>query len=174
MVMRNYFFLGLLVFACTLINAQNDPPKTEAAYEKEYAWRIQQEQLFNTYIPADLADAFVQLNKLIDKDSRLKYKTLSEEEAMHKPFFSFGRWIAHNWQFYEGSRFAHYLRQLGLSHPDDMTRFVLVTYHRQLNGRPLEAKGLVETLAAARRSEVQQSQTILHEEVRKRPKDGGR
>ena len=149
-------FLFLALCCATLLTAQTDPRKpaeTRAEYEKRYERRIQQEQLYGVYIPRDIGDAFNELNKKIDAPSKAKFKALSEADAVRKLYFSFGRWLSHNWSFYEGSRFSHYLRGLGLTHPDDMIEFVIITYHRSLHKKPLDVKPLLERILAARKAE---------------------
>ncbi len=128
------------------------PPETLEEYQERYARRIKLTYLNEVYIPEDLGDAMLQFNKLISPESKQKFKAMTEADAATKLHFSFGRWIIINWGFEEGSRFSHYLKQLGLSHPDDMARFVVICYHRNLNKRPLEAKALIETLVESRRA----------------------
>jgi hypothetical protein len=167
--------LAFLAMAPLLLSAQK-PPETLEEFEKTYAYRIQQEFLYGTYIPKDLADAFIQFNRLIDDPSRQKFKTLDEEEAANRLFFSLGRWITHNWGFYGGSRFSHYLRELGLSYPDDMARFVIITYHRNLNRKSLDVKSLIERFQNERKMQEEErlkKGTIIHEETRKASKNGG-
>ena len=179
-IFQKYFgqrllFLGLFLAVSSWMSAQK-PPETKEEYEKAYEWRIRQEYLYEVYIPADLTDAFIQLNRLIDDPSRQKFKALDEEEATHRLFFSLGRWIIHNWGFYGGSRLSHFLHGLGITHPEDMARFVMITYHRNLNRKPLEVKALVERFQEARKKEAEEKRkegTILYEETRKVGKNGG-
>jgi len=76
-----------------------------------------------------------------------------------------------NWGFYEGSRLTAFLNQLDLYHPEDMARFVIITFHRSINRKPLEVKSLVEELQA-KRAELDQDRLlqgeILHQETRLR------
>ncbi len=146
------------------------PPATKEEFEKEYQRRIQLEYLDGQYIPKDLTDAFVELNKLIDTESKATFKTMPEEEAAHKLFFSFGRWITHNWGFYGGSRLSHYLRELGVTFPDDMAQFVIITYHRNLNRKSLDIKPLIVQFQEKRHKEHKaraEKGTVIHEETRK-------
>ncbi|HMN88766.1 MAG TPA: hypothetical protein PKD70_04605 [Saprospiraceae bacterium] len=159
---------SLLVGSSMWLLAQ--PPSSKEAFEKAYKERIKKEYLDGVYIPADLGDAFVRLNKLIDKDSKEKFKNASEEDAARKLHFSLGRWIIHNWGFYGGSRLSHYLRELGITHPDDMAQFIVVTYHRNLNRRELEVKALVEHYKEMRKKEHEarlEKGTVIHQEVKK-------
>jgi len=174
----NLYFSLILLLGLSSASAQSDsPPNNPQEFEKEYEWRIKRDRLYGVYIPKDLTDAFIQLNRLIDEPSRQKFKTMPEEEAASRLFFSLGRWITHNWGFYGGSRLSHYLRQLGVTHPEDMAQFIIIAYHRNLNRNSLEVKSLVERFRNKRFEEQEAKRkegTIIHEEIRKRPKDGER
>lgn len=169
---KQFLFLALgLAFSLSL-TAQR-PPETAQEYDKNYRRRIQQEYIYGVYIPSDLGDAFNQLNQLTDRESVQKFRQADEEMAVRKLHFSLGRWIIHNWGFYEGSRLSHSLKQMGLYHPDDMARFVIRSYHRSLNKKPIGAKEQVEALAEARQAAHLQRLTqgeVLQEE-RKPGKD---
>lgn len=102
------------------------------------------------YIPKDLDDAFKELSDLSSPESLQKFKLSDEMTAAKKLHFGLGRWIIYNWNFYEGSRFSHYLKQKGLSHPDDMAKFVMICFHRHLNNKPLEEEELIKVLVDER------------------------
>ncbi len=160
--------LALFLSNCYLLGAQ--PPVSEEDFDKAYEYRISQEILYGVYIPEDITDAFIQLNKLIDDDSRLKFKNMPEADAAVKLHFSFGRWITHNWGFYGGSRFSKYLNSLGLYDPDVMAKFVVITYHRNLNRKPLEVKALLEQFEKekqAKEASEKSQQKIISEQTRK-------
>lgn len=159
-----------LVLISTLLSVAQKPAETLEEYQKNYEWRIRQERLYDVYIPKNLDDAFAQLNKLIEEEDRAKFVTLTEEEAYEKLYFSFVRWITHNWGFYGGSRLSHYIKSLGITHPDDMARFVIVTYHRKLRNEPLNIKEIAESIKKVRQEEWEErieQGTILYEETRK-------
>jgi len=122
-------------------------------WKEEYNERIQKDYLFGVYIPEDMGDAFLQLNKLIDKDSKEKFQSAPEDVAVRKLHFSFGRWMIYNWQFYDGPRLSHSLKQLGIHHPDDMASVLIRTYHRYLNKKPLNIKDQVEAIEARKEKE---------------------
>ena len=157
----------------SLVTAQN-PAATEEQYDKKYETRIKQEYIYGVYIPKDLADAFGQLNKLIDKDSKKKFAEVPEDVAVKKLHFSLGRWIIYNWGFYEGSRLSHYLKQMGIYHPDDMARFIIIAYHRYCNKEELKVKDLIEEFKLKQEKEKEARKnkgTIIHEEKRQKPKN---
>ena len=164
--------LSYLIVISNLALAQQ-PPTTKDSYEKEFQKRIKKERLFGVYIPKDLGDCFIELNRLIDSKSKLKFKKHTEEEVARKLHFSLGRWIIHNWGFYGGSRFSVYLNKIGLNYPDDMARFIIVSYHRNLNRNKLKVKEQVEFYKAIRKKEMEERRKegkIIHEETRKRAK----
>lgn len=168
--------LLLLWCSSSLLLSQN-PANTETEYETAYKKRIQKPYLNQVYIPADMAEAFAEFNRLIDQDSKKKFKSVPEDIAARKLHFSFGRWMTVNWSFYEGSRFSHYLKQVGVTHPDDMARFVIISYHRYLNKKPLDIKEQVTFYQEKRKAELEarRSQgTVIHSETRQlQPKGSG-
>lgn len=160
----------------TLLLSQ-DPANNESEYEAAYQKRIQKPYLNQVYIPADMAEAFAEFNRLIDQDSKKKFKSVPEDIAARKLHFSFGRWMTVNWSFYEGSRFSHYLKQVGVTHPDDMARFVIISYHRYLNKKPLEIKEQVTFYQEKRKAELEARRAqgkVIHSETRQlQPKGSG-
>ena len=164
-----WLLLAILSLFSAGLSAQ-EPADSKEEFEKNYQQRIQQEVLFGQYIPKDLADAFVELNKLIDADSKIRFKSVPEQEAVHKLYFSFGRWIIENWGFYGGSRLSYYLRELGIAHPEDMAQFIIVSYHRNLNHKELNIKEQVTAYQEKRQKEHLErvsKGTVLKEETRK-------
>ena len=164
--MRNLILATLFLGSVFSISAQKD-----MTAEERYEWRLKQEKLYGIYIPRDLTDAFVELNKRIDAESKAKFKNAPEDLVAKKLHFSLGRWMMVNWGFYEGSRLTAFLNKLDIHHPDDMARFLIITFHRSINRTPLEVKSLVEDLKV-KRSELEQDRLlqgeILHQETRLR------
>jgi len=159
----------LLLAICFLGSCVSVFAQKEMTVEERYEWRLKQEKLYGIYIPKDLTDAFVQLNKRIDADSKAKFKNAEEAVVAQKLQFSLGRWMIVNWGFYEGSRLTAFLNQLDLHHPEDMARFIIITFHRSVNRESLEVKTLVEELKT-KRAELEQDRLlqgeILHQETR--------
>ncbi len=82
-----------------------------------------------------------------------------------------GQWIILNWGFYGGSRLSHYLRSAGVTYPDDMADFLILAYHRKLNGKPVVVKELATPFRERRKKEFQAEQKkgkVIHEETRKK------
>lgn len=161
------FIIALIMGSVGIAYAQ--PPGSETEYEKAHSRNINQEYLYGVYIPKDLTDAFVQLNKLIDKESKAKFISMPEEDAVSKLHFSLGRWMIINWAFYEGSRITVALNEMGVHHPDDMAQFLIRSYHRSLNERPIDVKGQLAALEEKKLKEKEerlQKGTVIYEEKR--------
>lgn len=156
------FFMILGILATFPVFSQTS--SVEEVQQKIYEERISKAYLYRTYIPSDLFDAFKQLVKLTDSKSLEKFKNVPEEIAVKKLHFSLGRWIIHNWQFYEGSRLSHHIRQMGITYPDDMAAFIIRSFHRHLNQQPLDVKGQViavqKRIEAERQEELEKSKVI--------------
>lgn len=163
-----------LLFFCfaNVLQAQEDTTKFRSESEK-YEWRLRQPVLYGSYIPKDVNEVILELNKKIDAQSKAKFSQVTEDEAATKLFFSLGRWMTHNWSLYEGSRLSKYMQDLGIHHPDDMVRFFIIIYHRSLTKQPLEVKALVAKFnerEEEQKKERLEKRTILHEEKKKVPK----
>ncbi|MEY4926123.1 MAG: hypothetical protein RI894_559 [Bacteroidota bacterium] len=128
----------------------NTSPKKDAIsiYEKEFQERIKKTEINGVYIPKDLEDALNQLDKLISEESKAKFKTHSEDESVHKLYFSLGRWIWTNWSLLDGSRLSEFFREYGIHHPEDIATIIIRSYHRRLNGKELNLKQQMEDLKA--------------------------
>jgi hypothetical protein len=148
--------------------AQDDaaPPSSAEDIKRNYEWRVQQSKLNGQYIPKDLFDAFAELNKLTDADARAKFIALTENEAGRK--FSLGRWITVNWGLYEGSRLGQYLREAGVSHPEDQAVVIMVCWHRSLKKKDINFKQVKDVLVAKRKREREErlkQMPVIKEEV---------
>jgi hypothetical protein len=127
------------------------PPATRSQFEEAYAQRIVQSKLDGQYIPKDIFDAFNELTRLTDTASRAKFKSMTEYEVEHKVFFSLGRWISTKWSLYDGSRYGQYLREAGISFPEDQAVATMICWHRKLNGKDIGFKEIKERLVAKRK-----------------------
>lgn len=174
--MNRLAILFTLLFCCAYaVQAQVDDTPQRSETEK-YEWQLRQSVLYGTYIPMDVNEVLMELNKKIDAPSKAKLANVTEEEAATKLFFSLGRWMTHNWSLYEGSRLSKHMQELGIHHPDDMVRFFIIVYHRSLTKKPLEVKALIAKFQEKEAEELRkrlEKGTILHEEKKKVDKPSG-
>ena len=81
---KRTFFLLFAMLVPFLVEAQK---KEADPYQEKYEWRVRQEVLYGVYIPKDVNEALVLLNRLTDEESKTKFKNLSEQAAVSKLFF---------------------------------------------------------------------------------------
>lgn len=164
----------LLVFTIAILIAGNinaQLPETGGEYNKEYERRIKKEYLNDIYVPKDLNDAFMEIKRLSDKRSIASFQGAAEDTVATKLYFSLGRWIVVNWGFHGGSRLSHWLKtNVGVSHPEDQAIFIIRTFHRSINKKPLNVKELATALKEHRQKERIKNKKVIKTETRKVPK----
>lgn len=159
-IVRQFAIISMFGIQATAFGQLAD---SEEQFDSLYALRISLAEINGVYIPVDLEDSFRELQRLSSAEDIEKFKSAPEEIVRDKLHFGLGRWIYVNWGFYLGSRFSHYLRSLGLEHPDDMTKFVIVSFHRHLNGEDLRIDEQVEYYKKQRERERQER--LMRQEV---------
>ncbi len=148
----------LLSFASLTVSAQS-----RAEYLETYEKNIRREYLNDIYIPADVEEAISELKELSDPAGLEKFRLAPEDVISHKLHFGLGKWILTNWNLRDGSRYGHYLRLMGISHPDDQVQFTIVSLHRHLNGQDLDIVSRAQ--AYAKKREEEQRKRLKGEEV---------
>ena len=178
--MKFFRILSLMCFTlaiATFTSAQDDVvfPKGEKGYEELYQRNIKKSRINGVYIPADLEDAFKQLDDLSPDEAKVKFMNASEEVVASKLHFGLGRWIFVYWNFIEGSRYVEYLRQLGITDHDHMIQFTIVSYHRYKNNKPIDVEGQVakyKELQEKKREELLKRREVIFQETRPIKKGG--
>ncbi len=170
------FILFLLSFFSNPLAAQTEgPPSDETEFEKQYQERIKKDKLNGVYIPKNLDDAMLQLDKIISAESQAKVKAIPEDSVCLAMHHRLGQWMILNWGFYGGSRLSHYLRSAGVTFPDDMADFLILAYHRRLNGKPIEIKQLAIYFKEKRKKEHEEELKkgkVISEEKHKKDTTG--
>lgn len=146
------------------MSAQNKS-KPFVSKDSLYNENIKKSRLYGVYIPRDIPDAVQKLMELTEEKARESLKKIDEETVARKLFFGLGRWMSYNWNFDEGSRFSHYLRNKGLYDTDDMVTFMLITFHRNIMNKPLDSDNLLKKIIADRQKkneeEKKKRETII-------------
>ncbi len=172
--LKKLLFFPFIALAFASMSAQTTRPalkpgNTPTEIAKSREWRIQQTQLGGVYIPIDIFDAFKELDKKLETEVKTKFIALKEEEVEQK-VSGLGLWMCQNWGFYDGSRFSEYLRQTGVTYPEDMARMTVVSYHRQCNKKELGLRELAQKYKDIRRKKHEErlkKATILQDNVKK-------
>ena len=136
-------------------------PSTPEELEKEYNRNIKKSIINGVYIPYDIEDAMKELEKKSPPKSLEKFKKAPEDIVAKKLHFGLGRWMVYNWNFYYGSRLERYLKNLGIEHPDDMADFLIICFHRHLNGKDLGIKELAEKFHKKRLEIIEKKRQVI-------------
>lgn len=152
------FIILLLTFFLAGMNAQNSVllKNDEVLPKQNYEENIKKEFINDFYIPKDIDDAFQELKRLSNKEGIEKFKNAEEAVVAKKLHFGLGRWIMVKWHMYDGSRYSHYLRLKGLSYPDDMAKFTIISFHRHLNNKDLEVEARIKVVKEMRDKEYRE------------------
>jgi hypothetical protein len=110
----------------------------ETRWAKEDSVRFSTDSLRGVYIPKNLEDCFIQIDKFWNDSTKLEVGQLPEDEFSGRAHLGFGMWMRNNWQLWGGSRLSKYFNVLGIYHPDDMSGIILDSYHRYLTGKDLK------------------------------------
>src|SRR5690606_10277026 len=98
--------------------------------EQTHATNLKADSINHVYIPKDLNDCFIQLNKILKPIDIEKIKS-SKGIDYH---MGLGMWIRNNWGLWGGSRLQQYFIKKGYDHPDSMSSIILASYIKWLNG----------------------------------------
>lgn len=168
-VVTMLIFLVALLMVPRISSAQVD--SFETVFNLQYEKNIKKERLNGVYIPRDMEDAFIELERLSDPAGIQKFRSAPEEVIERKLHFGLGKWMIVNWNLYDGSRFSHYLKEMGVSHPDDMAQFTIVSWHRHLNGKELELAERAKHYEELRKSLLENKTDIQRDSVKVQSRD---
>jgi hypothetical protein len=91
-------------------------------------------------LPATLDEALAELGRLLDDDQRALLRD-------YEPYFwhhGLGTALRNCWGLWaEHSPLRDWFRQQSIFHPDDMSSIVLASFHRRLNGKPIDLPGQI-------------------------------
>lgn len=97
--------------------------------------RLIAEKIDDIYIPKDLGECFVELDRILSEVDKKEMKTQPKKEDMVEYHMGLGMWLRNNWGLWGGSRLQKYFTDRKITHPDDMSGVILEYYHDWLNGR---------------------------------------
>lgn len=96
-------------------------------------------------IPKDLNDGLERLNFLVGEKFKNDFKSINEREAVEGiNFVGLGMQLRNEWKLWKGSDLCQYFLVIGVQEPEDMTRIILTSFHRRLNGRDIDLVRQVE------------------------------
>lgn len=141
--------IALLGIATVVTKAQD----TEEEILRIYKDRITRERINDVYIPKDIPDAMLELDKLTENKMALELLQANEDTVASKLHFSLGRWMQIHWGLGEGSRLMEHLKSRGLSFPDDMMDLLIRSWYRHLKGQAILEDALIQKYIQKRKQE---------------------
>ncbi len=115
-----------------------------------YARRFEKEEGTRDFIrmkrvPKNLDESFPILASELGANLE-KFKNLKEERLTGETHFTLGQWIRNEWGLWdeEGELHKWFLKELGIFHADDMSGIIITSFHRKLNGKPVDLKKQVK------------------------------
>ena len=112
--------------------------------KKDYLQKLQNDTINGVYIPKNLEDCFIQLDKLLSDEDKQTIKQLQSKEETIQFHHGLGMWLRNNWGLWGGSRLQQYMLDRKINHPDDMSATILMFYYDWLNGKNDEWKKFEE------------------------------
>ena len=107
----------------------------EIIEEREaYKRRIIADSINGVYIPKNLEECFLELNKLLKPKDVQAIKSLKSKDELSSYHLGLGMWLRNNWGLWGGSRLQQYFFEKEIEHPDNMSGIILNYYFDWLNG----------------------------------------
>ena len=103
--------------------------------KEEYLAKLDKDTLNGVYIPKDLQDCFVQLDKMISAKSKTEIKALKNKSETLKYHHGLGMTLRNSWGLWGGSRLQKYFLDRKINHPDGMSSIILKYYYDWLNNK---------------------------------------
>lgn len=118
-----------------LRQAQLEKRQERVAEQQKYQQRLTLEKINGVYIPANLRECFVELDKNLSEVDKNEMRALPKREDMIQYHLGLGMWMRNNWGLWGGSRLQKYFSDRGVGHPDEMSSVILYHYHDWLNDK---------------------------------------
>lgn len=105
---------------------------------KIYLEKLSKDSINGIYIPKDLKDCFLQLDKILSANDKEAIKGLKNKTETIKYHHGLGMWIRNEWGLWGGSRLQKYFLDKKVDHPDSMSSLILEFYYDWLHSKNTE------------------------------------
>ena len=167
--MKKIVALIILIVGYASATAQN--------FETIRDYKMVSDMINGIYIPADINEAITELdNNILSAEDRAYLMSLSEDEFLRNTHHNLGTYLRNEWGLWFDSRLATHLCALGISHPDDMSAYILAAYYRHHHDMDLpEIKGNYDYsgMRRATRTELWREYRLAAKYTRKFKRDEG-
>ena len=111
---------------------------------KKYQKKLQKDTINGVYIPKNLEDCFIQLDKSLSDEDKQTIKQLVDKEETIQYHLNLGMCLRNSWGLWGGSRLQKYMLDKKIDHPDEMSAIIFEFYYDWLNGKNDEWKKFEE------------------------------
>jgi hypothetical protein len=98
-------------------------------------------------IPATLAEAHAELERILPPEELAKIDAMKSEDEMIQYHHGLGTSLRNAWGLWRGSPLRDHLKELGFTHPDDMSSVILETFWCKRHGKDFRLKERAEKYA---------------------------
>ncbi len=118
------------------------------------------------YKPKNLEECLFKLDNMLTEADKDTIRSMQEDDFATSQHFSLGLYIRNNWGLWSKKELFHFFDSLGVTHPDDMSGLILVSYHRHLNNQEIDLEGQIKALNKSMKEYEQQIEDY-HNEIKK-------
>lgn len=129
--------------------------------------RMIAERIHGIYIPRNLGECFVELDKLLSEIDKNEIRALPKRDDMIQYHLGLGMWMRNNWGLWGGSRLYKYFHDKAMTDPEDMSSIVLFYYYDWLTDKKHSWK---DWEASPKRPFAESTDQRFTNEVNKTPK----
>ena len=97
--------------------------------------RMTAESINGVYIPRNLGECFIELDKALSEIDKNEMRALPKRGDMIQYHLGLGTWMRNNWGLWGGSRLYKYFYDKAVTHPEDMSSIVLFYYYDWLTDK---------------------------------------
>ena len=97
--------------------------------------RMTAERINDVYIPRDLGECFIELDRLLSEIDKNEMRALPKRENMIQYHLGLGMWMRNNWGLWGGSRLYKYFHDKAVTDTEDMSSIVLFYYYDWLTDK---------------------------------------
>jgi hypothetical protein len=98
----------------------------------------------NTKLPANLDEALIQLEQVLNEEDLNYIRSSTTEDAMNIFHFSLGMSIRNNWRLWKDGALKNWFNIIGIQHADDMSGIILTSFWRKLHNKPIDVDSQVK------------------------------
>lgn len=121
------------------------------------------------YVPENIESALQYLESVWTDENKEKFKNTEERDAVALLHFGTGLALRNGWGFWAKKRnsLVKELHSIGLTHPDDMSSFILTLFHRKLSSKGFNLKEEKQKCKAIQREKIRKERQFYENIKRK-------